>query len=48
MLLIQIQAAPNTQLQMQGLKYSVDETSPLDTIQVSNIFKKRSFIVPIG
>ena len=42
MLLIQIQAAPNTntQIQMQGLKYSVDETSPLDTIQVSFIAKK--------
>ena len=38
----------NTQIQMQGLKYSVDETSPLDTIQVSVVAKKQNFVVEIG
>ena len=44
---IQIQAAIEciifTMLALQGLKYNVDETSPLDTIQVSNSCKQSSF-----
>ena len=37
-------ATPFTMLALQGLKYSVDETSPLDTIQVSNSCKQSSFV----
>ena len=44
---LQIQAAIEciifTMLALQGLKYNVDETSPLDTIQVSNSCKQSSF-----